>query len=49
MNGILKKDLSLVAWNANGVGPKHSNLLEFLVWFKLNKLLLSDSHLTPAN
>ena len=47
MNRALKRDLSLVAWHANSVGPKH--LLEFLARFIPDVLLLSETHLTRAN
>lgn len=47
-NRALKRDVSLVAWNANPVDPKHSNFLEFVALFKPSVLLLSETHLTPA-
>ena len=49
MNRALRRDLSLVAWNANNIGSKHSDLLEFLARFKPDVLLLGETHLTPAN
>ena len=48
MNRALRRDLSLVAWNANSIVSKHSDLLEFLARFKPDVLLLTEAHLTPA-
>ena len=51
MNGqprqSLKRDLELVAWNANGLASRHSELLEFVARHKPDVLLLGETHLTP--
>lgn len=43
-----KRDLVLVAWNANGLAARHSQLLLFVVRHKpdVGLLLIGDTHLT---
>ena len=49
MSRVLKRDLSILSWNANGLANKIQELQELLARLKPDLVLLNETHLTPAN
>ena len=49
MSRILKRDLSILSWNANGLANKIQELQELLARLKPDVVFLNETHLTPAN
>ena len=45
----LKRDLSILSWNANGLSNKIQELQELLARLKPDIVLLNETHLTPAS
>ena len=46
--GPLKRDLQIVAWNANGLAPRQIELVEFAARLKPDVLLVGETHLAPG-